>query len=63
MLTTDGKRANLNDGCVTFSDDLIQENSLHIYMHRFGNIIKPGSEIVGGYTGESEEYGKFYVKK
>ena len=63
MLTTAGKRANLNDGCVTFSDGLIQENSLHIYMHRFGNIIKPGSEIVGGYTGESEKYGKFYVKK
>ena len=63
MLTTAGKRADLNDGCISFSGDYIMENSLHIYMHRYGNKIKPGSQILGGYTSESEKYGKFYVKK
>jgi len=63
LLTTAGKRANLNDGCISFSDDFIKENAVHMFMHRYGNIVKPGAEITGGYTSESDKYGKLVVKR
>ncbi|MCR5457338.1 MAG: hypothetical protein K6F14_04630 [Clostridiales bacterium] len=63
LLTSTGKRANLNDGCISFSDDFIKENAIHMFMHRYGNIVKAGAEITGGYTNESEKYGKLVVKR
>ena len=63
LLTTTGKRANLNDGCISFSGDFIKENAIHMFMHRYGNIIKAGAEITGGFTSESEKYGKLVVKR
>ncbi|MBR6411107.1 MAG: hypothetical protein IKS35_06970 [Clostridia bacterium] len=63
LLTAEGRRANLNDGCISFSGDYIKENAIHMFMHRYGNVIKPGAEITGGYTGESEKYGQLVAKR
>ena len=63
LLTAEGRRANLNDGCISFSGDYIKENAIHMFMHRYGNVIKPGAEITGGYTGESEKYGQMVAKR
>lgn len=63
LLTTNGKKANLNDGCISLSDDHISENAIYLFLHRYGNVIKAGAEITGGYTTESEKYGKFYYKR
>ena len=63
LLNTSGKRANLNDGCISFSGDFIKENAVHMFMHRYGNVVKAGAEITGGFTSESEKYGKLVVKR
>ncbi|MBQ2468977.1 MAG: hypothetical protein II503_04755, partial [Clostridia bacterium] len=64
VLTTDGKKVDLNLGAILTTPDgrRLLENRVYLFVHRADNVTKRGAEITGGFVADTERVGELRGK-